>query len=118
MGALVHQGIPFLTILERPWLFNKPNESCAPAGTYICKRYISQKYPAEKLAWIIQNVPGRTNMLIHAGNTIKDSKGCTLPGIGFGELEGEPAVISSREALRKLNEVTGGEDFELVIHGN
>ncbi len=118
MGALVHQGIPLLTILERPWVFNKPFESCAPPGTYICKRYVSKKYPLEALAWIVKDVPGRTNMLIHAGNTVKDSKGCTLPGISYGELEGEPAVLNSREALRRLNQITGGEPFELVIHGN
>lgn len=117
MGALVHQGIPILVTIEPPWKFNRPTESCAPEGVYLCERYVSEHYPVTALAWQVKDVTGRTSMLIHAGNTVKDSKGCTLLGTGFGILEGEPAVLNSKEALRILNQVTGGEPFELIIHG-
>jgi len=116
MAALVKDGIPFMVTLERPWKFNKPYESCAPAATYLMQRHITKDYPKSANAWRMVDVHGRTGMLWHSGNTINDSRGCTLPGTEFGELHGMPAVLNSRIALAKLMEITGGDDWELIIH--
>ena len=116
MAALSMNGIPFMVTLERPWMFNKPMESCAPAGTYLMKRHITTKYPKESNAWRMVDVYGRTGMLWHSGNTIKDSKGCTHPGLQFGAVDQPPSVVNSRQALARLMRITGGDDWELIIH--
>lgn len=46
-------------------------------------------------------------MLIHAGNVLADSEGCTLPGLLRGKLEGEPAVLRSQQAMARLREIIG-----------
>jgi hypothetical protein len=116
-SVLTENGIATgIVMLERPWEFNQANESCLPAGAYVVKRHYSKKYNDKNLAWIIEDVTGRTGMLIHVGNTIDQSKGCALPGIYFDEYNGKPAVKDSRKALSKLQMITNGEPFELIIH--
>jgi hypothetical protein len=115
-GVLVENGIPFMVTVERPWMFNKPNESCLPAGAYIVERHISTKYGSDELAWIIKDVHGRSGMLVHVGNTIDDSKGCTHPGIYFAEVNGKPGVKDSRKALKQLAKRMNNEPFELIVH--
>jgi len=115
-GVLVENGIPFLVTVERPWKWNEPNESCAPAGAYIVERHISKKYGDNELAWIIKDVTGRTGMLVHVGNNIDDSKGCTHPGTEFGIVKGKPGVKNSRDALQILAERMNNEPFELIVH--
>lgn len=109
-------GLPVgIVTLERPWKENKPFESCSPGNVYIVKRYISEKYPKEKLAWEVQDVTGRTRMLWHSGNKVENSKGCTLPGLKFVKPNGIPEVRDSRIALKLLAQITNEEDFALEI---
>ena len=71
----------------------------------------------------VKDVPGRTAILIHAGNFAGDTtrglrsdvQGCILLGMGRGEIEGQPAVTLSRAALNKLRAVVGRQSFDLVI---
>jgi len=116
MGALVFQGIPFLATLERPWRFNEPFKSCLAEGTYLCKRYISKNHPEKRLSWQVQDVHGRTKMLMHTGNWVKNSKGCILPGTGYGLPTAEPKVANSANAMRILADLTNSEDFQLIVH--
>lgn len=63
--------------LELPWRLNSRNTSCIPKGFYVVKRHISPKF---KECFIIENVPERSQILIHAGNSISDTRGCLLVG--------------------------------------
>lgn len=54
-------------------------------------------------------------MLIHAGNRIRDSLGCTLVGLTRGKLGGEPAVLQSRLAMERLRELVGPHHADLTI---
>lgn len=104
--------------IERPWKDNKVRESCIPVGVYKVlplDRSGSGKYVD---VWHLQDVEGRTEILIHAGNTKNDSVGCVIIGSERGELNGEAAVLGSKKALAKLNEVTGRQPFTLQILGN
>lgn len=68
----------------------KAGETAIPSGTYIVRMdIVSPKY--SKSSWYIQNcngsrmprlmnVPGYDGVLIHAGNTAKDTQGCILVG--------------------------------------
>lgn len=88
---------------------------CIPEGTYRVKMYPSGKF--KKMLPIIDGVPYRSGILIHAGNTVEDTKGCILVGkntqkgkvllsertlnpiirnIIKSEMSGEPVVITIR----------------------
>jgi len=98
--------------LENPWLDNKPNISCIPKGSYVCSRYNSNKY---KNVYEVKNVDGRTYILIHCGNTEKDTNGCILVGKGFSVIRGHQAITNSIAAMLELNSFLGDNDFEILI---
>lgn len=117
LGTLILPSGTILKTIERPWLDNKSNISCIPEGQYLAKwlsRSASGRY---KRVWHIQDVPNRTGILMHAGNLVKHSLGCILPGMKAGKLGGKDAVLSSGEALNKMRRELGGEDFTLVVIG-
>lgn len=101
-GVLVLNGSPFCLTLEPAWKMNEKNFSCIPEGQYIACRYNSSKYGN---VWMLDNVPGRSFIEIHAGNIIKDTNGCILLGMKYGMLDGWPAVLESKVALKAFNHV-------------
>lgn len=116
-GTLLIAGTHF-DILERPWAGNRRNESCIPSGTYAAsflERSSSGKY--RDVFWLRQ-VPGRSAILIHNGNTVAHSRGCLIIGKRRGILVGKPAVLNSRTALGELAALTGHKDFTLTIFGD
>lgn len=93
--------------LEEPWHENQKDISCIPDGRYSVIPHNSQKFPD---CWQIVNVPQRTAILIHAGNTLADTKGCVLVG-----LKRVPqGVLQSKDALKKLKGIIKNV-FEIVI---
>ena len=104
--------------LERPWVNNERNVSCIPAGEYLVKflpRSASGRY---KEVWHLQNVQGRSGVLIHCGNVVAHSRGCLLIGRRRGWIDGEAAVLNSRTALVEFNSIMGTDDFKLLIVGD
>ena len=93
--------------LELPWLNNKQRDSCIPAASYVCKKI---KSPKHGNVIEIMDVPNRTNILIHAGNTINDTEGCVL----VGSMVNKNSLVKSRDALQALLEKTQNE-FILTI---
>lgn len=110
-GILSLAGIPLCVTCEDPWLDNRRNISCIPAGTYKCVPHNGTKY---KNVWRLLNVEARSAILIHAGNTEDDTQGCILVGRKIGKLGGKPAILESRAALNHLRE-TLPEEFTLEI---
>lgn len=88
--------------LELPWAENHPALSCIPEGKYDCIRHDSPDHPN---TWEVTDVPNRSEILIHNGNTAKDTKGCILVGDSFGIIDGENAVLNSVMMLNKLRQV-------------
>ena|ERR1043165_3539136 len=97
--------------IEEPDNDNKPRHSCIPEGTYAC---VSHNGPKWKDVWEITNVPGRSAILIHAGNSIEDVSGCVAVGKKIGMIHGLPAVLESRLALNYLRGVLP-DHFEIKI---
>ncbi len=116
-GTLVAKGETFHCI-ERPWLDNRRNESCIPAGTYevtFLPRSASGKY---KNVWHVHDVPGRSGVLIHKGNLVEHSRGCLIIGKRRGWITRKPAVLNSGTALGEFNDLMRGETFTLKIIGD
>lgn len=97
--------------LEDPDNNNEKGVSCIPEGTYLVQPHNGTKY---KDVWILRDVPNRDAILIHQGNTIKDTRGCILVGRKVGTLQGLPAVLESRLALDDLREKLP-KSFQLTI---
>lgn len=112
--------------MELPWKENAKDISCIPGGTYSLIPYESPRHGS---TWRLHNpalnvwgfarfgpVGARTEIEIHTGNLVSESKGCLLVGLSNGQLNGEPAVIDSLSALERLRAlIDDTEDNELVI---
>ena len=101
-----------LQTLERPWIFNERKVSCIPPGTYLVKRHISPKFGQ---CFKIQDVKGRSDILIHSGNVVADTIGCVLVGLSSGSVDDSDTamVYSSRKAMAVLLALI---DKEIVLH--
>ena len=110
-GVMVHKGLPICVTCEDPWNDNKPNISCIPEGIYEAVPHSGVKY---KNVWVLKNVPARSAILIHNGNTNKDTEGCILVGNGFALINGVQGVVNSIATLTQLRTILPDE-FELEI---
>ncbi len=99
--------------LELPWRDNNINISHIPAGTYTTVKRTSDKYGRH---FHLLNVPGRSMILIHAGNYYTDTRGCILVGQDLTDInaDGFRDVTSSRLTLGKLNQMLP-DRFEITI---
>ena len=108
-GVLIMQNAPLCVTLELPWVDNKRDISCIPCGVYGCAKYTSERYGQ---VWKIHDVPNRSGILFHAGNTLENTSGCVLVGQSFGK----DRIDNSRLALEYLRE-TLPESFALSVIG-
>lgn len=136
VGFLTFGAITLATI-EEPWIADcdgpggqrresgKP-ESCIPDGTYHLRPWNSAKFPNtyslvnDALGVYAQNalIPpgqrwGRSEILIHTGNTLSDTLGCIL--VGLHHAQEHSAVMSSRIAMDRLRAVLGKDTHSLTI---
>jgi hypothetical protein len=102
VGVLFMEDTPLCVTIERAWRDNRRNISCIPEGRYKCRRVVSPRFGT---TFEVIGVPGRSNILFHAGNTAGDSRGCILLGEKFGKLKGRTAVLNSKKMFNKFMEV-------------
>jgi len=96
-GVVCVDRLPLCFTLELPWRDNHPNESCIPDGTYRVVRVVSEKH-GETVC--ITNVSNRTGILVHCGNTCRDTKGCVIVGAEFSEVPSHGvALFDSRKTF-------------------
>lgn len=115
-GQVVNEfgGVLFqFKTLELPWKNNEKRMSCIPVGTYQLVKHNSPKFGA---CYWVQNVPGRSEILIHPGNYHTQILGCILPGQSHSDINGDGQldVTASKVTMGKLLEY---DCTELVIHG-
>jgi hypothetical protein len=127
------QVAAFATI-ERPWIKNPagpggmPRVSCVPVGTYTIIPHHSVNFPNTyalvnpELGVYYQpgDIPagqawGRSAILMHVGNRVRDVIGCIAVGKEHGELQGEPAVLRSTLAMRELDRILNRQRHTLEI---
>lgn len=93
------EGYPFTLSLERPWLDNKPNESCIPKGVYTCVKVVSPKFGK---TFKVSGVKDRSDILFHKGNVPSDSHGCILIGEQFELVNGAHGIASSAKGFEEF----------------
>jgi len=104
----------FCTI-ELPYLDNKRNISCIPAGIYDCTVRHSDKYGKHL---IVNGVYGRDLILLHYGNYNNDTRGCILVGSDFADINGDGNmdITASKNAMSRLmSYIEEDETVELTI---
>ena len=112
-GVLCINEAPEFVTLEDAWRDNERLVSCIPKGKYVIKRHKSPKFGE---CFKVQNVPDRSDILIHAGNTHIDTHGCILLGLMFGTVGTNSAILSSRAAVANfMTEMLGVEEATLEI---
>lgn len=112
-GVLRHGQVPFVLTLEEPWNDNQPGVSCIPAGRYRCRRVRSPKFG---VTFEVCDVPGRSHILFHSGNTIEDTEGCILVGEEFSGTWDAPYLASSRRGFLELfSYLEGIPEFDLNV---
>lgn len=80
-GILLIDGrIRFVT-LELPWRDNHPETSCIPIGRYQCVKRFSPHFNCALFE--ITGVPGRSDIELHGGAIVGNTKGCVLLGHYF-----------------------------------
>lgn len=120
-GVLLDGDLPFAVTLERPWLNNKKQISCIPTGEYeICLCSQSRDYgfkPSPKFGdtYQVLDVPDRSLILFHAGNTYLDTNGCILVAEQYHMFGDKPGVAQSRVGYEEFMKRAGGQRHKLVI---
>lgn len=110
-GVLFINNIPVFTFvtLELPNLHNQTNVSSIPALKYL-GAVITR--PSGKKAVLINDVPGRSAILIHIGNYFSDIQGCIIVGKYFKDINSDGFVdvaestATMDELLLRLEECT------------
>lgn len=132
IGDLEVGQLTFATI-ERPWIPSPDHpgglnrKSCVPLGIYTVIPHHSTNFPntyalvnPDLHVWYQPgDVPagklGRTAILLHVGNRVRDVVGCIGVGKDHGSLGGEPAVLRSTLAMRELDKILNRHSHTLEI---
>lgn len=99
--------------LELSWVENERRVSCIPQGVYFVDPRTSEKFGNH---FIVQGVPRRDAILLHPGNTYRDTEGCILCGYDYADMDndGHLDVIKSRFVFDRLVQVAR-EGFLLTV---
>lgn len=89
--------------LELPWKNNQRRVSCIPNGSYKAKKHISPRFGSS--LWL-QDVPNRSEILIHRGNFYTDILGCILIGKDLADIN-KDKVIDVTQSVKAINELMG-----------
>lgn len=102
-GVLCIDGSPELVTLEDAWRANERMISCIPEGKYKLRRHRSPKFG---LCYQVADVPERSEILVHAGNTHHDTHGCILIGMRYCKFamagKTESGIAESKKAMAYL----------------
>lgn len=100
--------------LELPWKDNERYISCIPPGSYTGIKHKSPKFG--KSIWL-QDVPDRSEILVHKGNFYTDIEGCILVGKRFSDLnaDGHKDVTHSAATMEELFHKLKDEPIDIRI---
>lgn len=116
IGKLYLNGEFISYTLELAWKNNQKSISCVPRGVYDCKIRLAKDSASRNYDHLIlEDVPNRSYILFHRGNSAKDSKGCVLTGM----MRGDNVIYQSKTAhtllMDKIFKEKLDRKIELVI---
>ena len=119
-GILMIDGVYFCHTLEPRWRNIKQEgkvkgSTAIPAGTYMVDFAVSQKF--KRRMPYLMDVPGFQGVMMHVGNTSKDTEGCILVGRPY-VITGNPiegTIASSAKTFYALMEKLKAEKKAITI---
>jgi len=102
--------------LELPDLNNKRSISCIPEGTYNCRlRLPRESATRDYMHLLVKDVPDRDYILMHIGNSPKDTRGCILTGKTVKKNWLGQSSIAHAELMDSIIENNLSENISLTI---
>lgn len=115
IGRLFINGESFCDTLENPYINNERNISCIPEGQYKVRlRLPRESATRDYLHLLVQDVPNRSYILFHRGNTAEDTSGCILVGNGRKHNVVENSRLAMDLLIKEILNL-GGENINLII---
>jgi len=91
---------------------NQHNVSCIPEGQYeVVKQYSAKRGNHFR----VLNVPNRTDILIHKGNFLRDTKGCIIPGTSFIDID-DDLIMDVNESTRTIEKLYNILPEQFTLH--
>lgn len=113
-GVLLQGEHPFAVTLERTFDWEgRIRLIKIPSGAWQCRRtyFYRGGYDTYEVP-----VPGHSRLLFHKGNVEDDSEGCILVAQRYGVLDGQPAILASKQGFADFMLRTAGRvEFTLNV---
>ena len=115
VGELFLNGERICDTLENPWQDNQRNISCIPEGVYPVRlRLPRESATRDYIHLLVKDVKDRDYILIHIGNTAKDTSGCILVGLGSQQDFVSNSTLAMDLLIKEILHL-GGENINLII---
>ena len=115
IGKLFLDGEMFCYTLELPWKDNQRSISCIPAGEYkVRMRTAKESSSRDYLHLLVQDVKDRSYILVHIGNTAKDTRGCILVGQSRQHNRVNNSTLAMDLLMKEILNL-GGTNINLII---
>ena len=115
IGELFINGERICDTLENSWQDNQRNVSCIPEGVYPVRlRLPRESATRDYIHLLVKDVKDRDYILIHIGNTAKDTSGCILVGLGTEQDVVHNSVLAMDLLIKEVIHL-GAENINLII---
>lgn len=106
-------GVYICRTFEPPDCGNVPNMSCILEGYYPVRINMHYGRNNSYKAYEIMDVPGRTDIEIHIGNSLADTSGCLLLGMRMDYMNSR--ILDSTKAFEKFMTAMGNHEGFITI---